>query len=160
MTFNSDIESVSYGGPAGSVMPGMHRDIISGQGAAYALTRQQSGALVLLDLATQTITLPTPVKGIFYEFQTTVAATAQKVLTAVVASQFLNGAVTIGTIATASAGGFAANGTTIASIVQNGTTQGGLIGSKFKLTAISTTVWAIEGFLLGSGTVITGFATT
>ena len=36
------------------------------QGAAYALTRQQSGALVLLDLATQTVTLPTPVKGIFF----------------------------------------------------------------------------------------------
>ncbi len=65
-----------------------------------------------------------------------------------------------GTIATASAGGFAANGTTIASISMNGTTTGGLIGSRFKVKAISATVWAIEGFIYGSGTVVTGFATT
>lgn len=154
------ISELAIGSTEGVTVTGHIRKVISGQAAAYTLTQAQSGALVLLDLATQTVTLPTPVAGIFYEFQVTVAATAQKVLTNVVASQFMNGAVTIGTIATASAGGFAADGTSIASISMSGTTTGGLKGSKFKLTAISATVWAIEGFLLGSGTVATGFATT
>lgn len=153
-------QELSIGGSEGATITGHARKLISGQAATYTLTAAQSGSLVLLDLAAQTITLPTPVAGLQYEFITTVAGTTQKVLTNVVASQFLNGAVTIGTIATASAGGFAANGTTIASLTMNGSTLGGLLGSRFKVTAISATVWAIEGFLLGSGTVATPFATT
>ena len=151
---------LSIGGTEGSTVSGLATKIVSGRAAAYTLLASESGALVLLDLAAQTVTLPTPVAGLQYEFQVTTAATAQKVLTNVVATQFLNGAVTVGTIATASAGGFAANGTTIASLSMSGTTTGGLIGSRFKVKAISATVWAIEGFLMGSGTVITPFATT
>lgn len=154
------MSELSIGGTEGTTVTGLANKVVSGQAATYTLTPAQSGSLVLLDLATQTVTLPAPVAGLQYEFQVTVAATAQKVVTNAVATQFLNGAVTIGTIATASAGGFAADGTTIASISMNGTTTGGLKGSRFKVKAVSSTVWAIEGFLYGSGTVATGFATT
>ena len=93
-----------------------------------------------------------------FEFFTTVSVTsnAHKVQTNS-AAVFLVGAVTIGTIATAAAGGFSADGTTIVGISSAGSVTGGLIGGKFVVTAISATQWAIRGFLIGSSTIETPF---
>lgn len=157
-TVAQNYEQLSYRGSA-SQHRGNHRQIIGDAVAARTLLAKESGAIVLLDIATGTWTLPTPVIGMNFEFRTTVTATAQKILTNL-STEFLLGALTVGTIATASAGSFAANGSTIRSWTSNGTTQGGLAGDKFTVTAISATQWLIEGFLVGSGTIVTGFATT
>ena len=40
----------------------------------------------------------------------------------------------------------------------NGSTKGGLVGTVVKCTAIATAKYAIEGLVLGSGTIVTPFA--
>jgi hypothetical protein len=42
----------------------------------------------------------------------------------------------------------------------NGTTTGGLLGTWFRFTALSTTQWLVTGIDQGSGTVATPFATS
>jgi len=43
-------------------------------------------------------------------------------------------------------------------ITLNGTTQGGLAGSVVKVTAVADDKYAVEGIVLGSGTLVTPFA--
>ena len=43
-------------------------------------------------------------------------------------------------------------------ITMNGTTKGGLAGSIVKVTAMATAKYAVEGIILGSGTLVTAFA--
>jgi hypothetical protein len=40
----------------------------------------------------------------------------------------------------------------------NGTTKGGLVGSIVKVTAMASAKYAVEGIILGSGTLVTPFA--
>jgi hypothetical protein len=143
----------------------MHRSVarpIIALTAARALNIAESGSLVLLDAAAGfTVTLPPPVAGAFFEFMTTVTVTSSssKVLTDS-ASTFLLGEVLAFTTATASPAGFAFDGTTHRSISMNGTTTGAVIGTRFRLEALSATVWAITGVTVGSGTLATPAATS
>jgi hypothetical protein len=130
--------------------------------ATRTLTAKESGATVQFDAAAGVVyTLPAPIIGMEFEFITTVAVTSNshKIITNA-ATVFLLGAVSIGTIATASAGGFAFNGSTHVACTSNGTTTGGLVGSRIKVRAISATQWFIEGQMIGSGTVATPAATS
>ena len=43
-------------------------------------------------------------------------------------------------------------------ITMNGTTKGGLVGSIVKCTAMASAKYAVEGIILGSGTIVTPFA--
>ena len=43
-------------------------------------------------------------------------------------------------------------------ITQNGSTKGGLAGSIIRVTAIASAKYAVEGIILGSGTLVTPFA--
>ena len=43
-------------------------------------------------------------------------------------------------------------------ITMNGTTKGGLAGSIIKVTAVGSAKYAVEGIILGSGTLVTPFA--
>jgi len=43
-------------------------------------------------------------------------------------------------------------------ITMNGSTKGGLVGSIVKVTAIGSAKYAVEGIILGSGTLVTPFA--
>ena len=43
-------------------------------------------------------------------------------------------------------------------ITMNGSTKGGLAGSIVKVTAIAAAKYAVEGIILGSGTIVTPFA--
>lgn len=164
MTASTALEILDYGSPDGSRIRGVHREIISGVGATRTLLAGESGSLCLLDKADgMTWTLPTPVEGMQFEFETTVAVSGGsiKVVTATPASQFILGAVFTYTIATASGAGFAFNGTShVAITMQTGGTYGGLVGTRFKLEAISTTQWVISGTLVGSGTIVTPAATS
>ena len=160
MATPTDIDVVSRRGATGSIQFGTHRQVIQSVGATRTLLAKEAGALCLLDAAAGNIyTLPVPVEGMTFEFLQTVSVTsnAAKVITNS-ASVFLLGSVTAVTIATASPAGFSANGTSIVTISQNGTTSGGLIGSSFKLTAISATQWGIDGVIVGSGVIVTPFA--
>lgn len=149
--------------PSGTVAPGLHREVIQSVGATYTLTAKESGALCLMDRAAGVVyTLPTPVLGMQFEFEATVAVTtnAYKVITAA-ATQFLLGSVIMGDATIATSGDvFEADGTTIVAISEDGATKGGLIGDRFTVTAISATQWVIHGVLRGTGTLATPFSTT
>lgn len=159
----TDAEALGYGGPAGSYAIGLRRPVIQSVGAARTLLAKESGSLVLFDVATiQTITLPTPSEGLWFDFATTVAASSanHKVITAA-ATQFLLGGIGSFSYAVAEGGDtFSANGTNIVAITMDGATKGGLIGDMFRLIAISATQWVISGFIIGAGTVADPFTTT
>jgi len=165
MTIAVSREAVSYGSPDGALLLGAARQVISGVGATRTLLTKESGALCLFDAATGAIfTLPAPTAnniGIYYDFLVTVSVTsnAHKVITDA-ATTFIVGAVTMVTIATASPAGFSANGTTIRALSAAGTTTGGLIGETYRLQLLNTTQWGISGVCVGSGTIVTPFATS
>lgn len=162
MATPTTVERVSYGGAAGSLQLGAHREVISAS-TAVTLLAKQSGALCLFSqAAATTYTLPTPVEGMEFEFLTTIVATgAHKVVTKTTASEFIVGAVTANDLSTGT-DVFQANGTDIVAVTQRttDTTSGGLVGASFRLTAISATQWAVKGTLVGTATVITPFATS
>lgn len=164
MTASTALEVLGTGRAEGTRLRGLHREIISGVGATRTLLAKESGSLCLLDKADgMTWTLPTPVEGMQFEFETTVAVSGGsiKVVTATPASEFILGAVFTYTIATASGAGFAFNGSShVAITMQTGGTYGGLVGTRFKLEAKSATQWMISGMLVGSGTIVTPAATS
>ncbi len=132
--------------------------------ATRQLLASESGALCIFGVATGVVyTLPTPVKGMQFEFLATVAVTSNsyKVITKTIASEFLLGGVGAISYAVAEGGDtFSANGTNIVAITEDGATKGGLIGDHFTVTAISSTQWAITGVIVGAGTLADPFTTT
>lgn len=163
MAIPSTLERAGYQSADGAILPGAHRQIIQSVGATRTLLAKESGALCLMDRAAGVVyTLPTPVEGMQFEFEATVAVTtnAYKVITAA-ATQFMVGGVIMGDVTVAQSGDyFEADGTTIVAISEDGATKGGLLGDTFKLTAISSTQWVISGVLHGAGTLATPFATS
>ncbi len=171
MTISAELESISSQDGNGSVANGIHREVIfqttgSGIGTVnYQLSPAESGALVLVGTASGSLyTLPTPVAGMWFEFQYTLssAGNEHKVITKTIASEFL-----LGTVLSASetvAEGmdvFTANGSTHVSYSANGTTTGGAVGTRLVFTAISTTQWFVKGINQGSGgAVLDPFDTT
>lgn len=137
-------------------------NVISGVGATRTLLQSEHGSTCLFDAAAGNVyTLPTPVAGLYFDFATTVTVTsnAAKVITSG-SSVFLLGSVDmiINTSATTLAA--LANGTTHVAISSNGSTTGGVQGSFFRVTAISSTQWVISGMVSGSGSLATPFATS
>jgi hypothetical protein len=142
---------------------GWCRKIIGDAVATRQLLPEESGALCLLDKADGVVyTLPTPVAGMQFEFLQTVTITSNsaKVITKTIASEFILGQINMQIAAAATTLAAAFNGSTHVAITSNGTTTGGVIGSRFKLTAISSTQWAIEGVVAGSGALATPAATS
>lgn len=163
MAISANLESLNYRGPSGCIATGLHRQVIQSVGATRTLLPEESGALCLMDRAAGVVyTLPTPVEGMQFEFEATVAVTtnAYKVITAA-ATEFMVGGVIMGDVTVATSGDyFEADGTTIVAISEDGATKGGLLGDRFVLTAISATQWVIHGVLHGAGTLATPFATS
>lgn len=125
------------------------------------LTATDSGNVYLLDSATGvTVTLPTAAVGLTYTFvvQTSVTSNSYKI-TVGSSNGFLIG----GLVEGASAGAtdlFIGDGTTDISVTMNGTTTGGLQGTRVTVTCVTTGLWEVSGTVIGSGTVATPFATT
>lgn len=162
-TTAQNYEQITYQNSKGSQAIGLHRQIIGDAVATRQLLAKESGALCLFDRAAGVVyTLPTPVIGMQFEFQTTVTATsnAHKVITKTIASEFILGLVDILIAASATTLAAAFNGTTHVAISMNGTTTGGVIGDRFRLTAISSTQWVIDGVVSGSGSIATPAATS
>lgn len=157
-----DFEQLSYGAESLSIHRSKATQVIGDAAATRTLTKKESGATCLMDSASGVIyTLPAPTIGMEFEFITTVAVTSNshKIVTNS-SSVFLLGAVSIQTIATVTPAGFAFNGSTHVACTSNGTTTGGLVGSRIKVRALSATQWFIEGLLIGSGTIATPAATS
>lgn len=160
-TTAQNYEQLSYGGSA-SQWRGQHKQIISDAVATRTLVPKEAGAMCCFDSASGVVyTLPPPVAGMTFEFVTTVTITSNsaKVITDS-ATTFLLGAVSIVNDGAANAESFLANGTTARSVNGNGTTTGGVAGDCFRVTAISSTQWFLEGVMIGSGTLATPIATS
>lgn len=130
-------------------------------GAAATLSAEDSGALCLFSTAAgYTYTLPAAQPGLWFDFavHTTITSVAAKVICA--SGDFIVGVFTQGTDGTFTQAQHAANGTTHVAWSGNGSTTGGLVGDRFRLTAISTTQWFIEGYGTATGTEATPFATS
>lgn len=163
MAISSNLERLNYDSSDGCIATGIHREVIQSVGATRTLLAEESGSLCLFDRAAGNVfTLPAPVEGMQFEFTATVAVTtnAYKIITNS-ASVFMLGSVTIGSLTVAESGDvFQANGTTHVAISMDGATKGGLIGGSIRLTAISSTIWAISGNCVGAGTLADPFATS
>jgi hypothetical protein len=67
MALSANLERLSYAGPTGCVATGLHREVVSVT-ASTTLTAEQSGALVLLAVASgATLTLPSAAEGMHFE---------------------------------------------------------------------------------------------
>ena len=136
--------------------------------ATRTISADESGATFLMNKAAGIVfTLPTPVAGMKYKFVigTDVTSTSYKIITGTPASEFIYGTVVMGVEATTPAANpgpklFSGNGSTHVAITQNGTTTGGLKGTTITLQAVSSTLWAVTGIVLGSGAIATPFATS
>lgn len=162
MTILAQKERLDTGSPDGCEARGIHRQVISGLGATRALLPDESGALCLFDRAAGIVyTLPPPVTGMQFEFQTTVSRTsnAHKIITDA-ATTFLLGTVDVVINTSATTLAALADGTTHRALSSNGTTTGGVQGDRYRVTAISTTQWVIDGVVSGSGSIATPFATS
>lgn len=161
-TTRQNYEQLSYRGPSLSQWTAQAREVIGDAVATRTLTAKESGALCLFDRAAGVVyTLPTPVIGMTFEFATTVTITsnAAKIITNL-STEFILGVVDMLIVGSATTLAAAGNGTTHRAISSNGTTTGGVIGDRYRVTAISSTQWLVEGQLSGSGSLATPFATS
>lgn len=162
MALSTNLESLNYRGPSGCVATGLHREVVNVT-ASTTLTAEQSGALVVLGVATgATVTLPAPSEGMQFTIGTSVTRTSNsyKIITDA-ATTFMVGAVMAGDATIATSGDvFEADGTTIVAVTMDGDTKGGFIGTTLRFTCISATKWYVEGLVIGTGTMATPFATS
>jgi len=171
MTIPAALESISSQAGIGSVAKGIHREIVTfsatgtraGQGIGlvnYQLSPAQSGALVLFNSLTgNLVTLPTPVKGMWFEFITQIAPTSNetKIITNSITTEFILGSI-ISASATVAEGMdvFTADGTANhVSYSANGSTTGSAVGTRLVFTALSATQWLVKGVNQGSGGAVT-----
>ncbi len=139
------------------------KPVISGLGATRTVNDSESGSLFILDRAAGIVfTLPTAKPGMFFDFlvTTSVTSNAYKVITAAGTELLVGGYMNIDTDTSNAVAAFDGNGSTHVSVSMNGTTTGGLQGTKLRFTCLSTTRWMVEGVVRGSGVVATAFATS
>lgn len=139
------------------------KPVISGLGATRTLSVDESFSTILLDRASGiVVTLPLAVPGLTYDFIVTTAVTSNsyKVITGAGTELLIGGYTNIDTDTSNAVAAFTGNGSTHIAVTMNGTTTGGLAGTKLRFTCLSTTRWEVEGINLGSGTVATAFATS
>ena len=135
--------------------------VISGSGATRVLTANDSGSLCMFDRAAGIVyTLPAPEVGLTFTFDyvTTITSNSGTVTTNA-GTVFLGGSViSIDTDTANVTVGFVANGTSHVSCASNGTTTGGLAGSRLEVKCVTATRWVVSGTMLGNGVVLTPFA--
>lgn len=141
-----------------------HNRVVSGSGATATLTAAQSGSLVLFDKADGIVfTLPAPVVGMWFDFlvSTTITSGAARINTDA-ATTFIGGTVVMALEATTPGANpgpkfFSGNAAASVYISMAGSTTGGILGTRIRLDAVSSTVWMTSGLVLGSGTIATIF---
>ena len=161
MAIVAELESISSQDGDGSLAIGIHREVITfsvaGVGLVnYQLLPEESGALIIFaSLTGNLVTLPTPVKGLWFEFINELARTSNetKIVTKDITTDFMLGSI-ISASETVAEGMdvFTADGTSNhVSISMNGTTTGGEVGTRLVLTALNSTQWLVKGVNQGSG---------
>lgn len=136
-------------------------NIISGQGATRTLLASESTSVALFDRAAGIIyTLPAPQPGLSFTFIVTTSITSNnaKVITDAGTTLLIGDIDVASTSPTTTT--FFGNGTSHISVLQNGTTTGGLIGSYIECRCVTSTVWNVFGAIQGSGTLATPFSTS
>lgn len=139
------------------------QNVISGSGATRTLNEYESGSLCLFDRAAGIVyTLPTAKVGAYFDFviTTTITSNAAKVITGAGTELLIGGYTNVDTDTSNAVAVFTANGSTHVAVSMNGTTTGGILGTKLRFTCLSSTRWMVEGIVQGSGTVATAFATS
>lgn len=134
--------------------PNLQQAVTASASATPTLTAAQCGGIFAWDRASGTnYTLPVPVVGCTFDFINTVAQTSltNEVQTSG-ASVFIQGGPAVSGTTTQQ---FVCNGSSHVAIKTNDTTTGGLLGGHVKFTALTTTLWQLDGTLVGSGTVAT-----
>lgn len=157
--------TASTGAFAGAVT-GARREIIA-DGAAVVLTEAQSGGLVYMDKTDGSLTTLPEITasniGMFFDFAWPVsyASGTQKIITGN-AADFI-----VGTIRKLDTDTLtdplsveSYDGSSHIAVVIDAVTDGGLLGSMLRFTAISATQWLIEGILHHSGNVSATVSTT
>ena len=123
------------------------------------LTEDDSGSYCLFAAAAATaVTLPAPAVGLEFTFDTTVTATADHVIkTATLNTDgYLGGVVSCSTGASADSFSADADGSND-HITLNGSTTGGLAGTRIHVVCIDGENWAVDGQIVTSGTSSTPF---
>lgn len=140
------------------------QNVISGSGATRTLNELESGSLCLFDRAAGIVfTLPTtPTPGTWFDFviSTTITSNSAKIITGSATELLIGGYTNVDTDTSNAVASFTGNGSTHIAVTQNGTTTGGIKGTKLRFTCLSATNWMVEGIVQGSGTVATAFATS
>ena len=137
--------------------------VISGQGATRTLSVDETGSTCLFDRAAGIVyTLPLAVPGLVYDFviTTTITSNAAKVITGAGTELLIGGYMNVDTDTSNAVAAFTGNGSTHVAVSMNGTTTGGILGTKLRFTCLSSTRWMVEGIVQGSGVVATAFATS
>ena len=160
----SEISLVDGGTASGEIVFGGgysgKRKIVDLDATTYAPTAAQSGTIFTFDGTECTVTLPQAAAGLEYTFVCATTAHATSVITTQTADGLAGGMIATTAAlnntnlndATTIVDSWAA---TIDTLTFNGTTQGGLVGTWCKVVAVSATMWAVSGFKIGSGTLIT-----
>lgn len=131
-------------------------------GSASYLHPAESGSLVLLDGSSggTIMILPDPESanaGIVYDFIVTTSG-AYKIVTDSASTYLVGSVLSVDTDTGNGIAMFCTAGGTEVALTVNGTTTGGLAGSRYRVTSTSATSWLIEGVNYGSGTVDRPFA--
>ena len=161
MTIPAERERLDCGGDDGCKAVGLARGVLNGWTTGRVLKKAESGALVIFNTAAgQSITLPaiaTRDIGMYFDFVITVTGTGTYGIATSDAATFIIGAIDSSSTTVAEGGDtFAAAGTEVA-ILFDADTTGRLVGTAIRLTAISTTQWAVQGTMMGVGTLATPF---
>lgn len=144
------------------------RNVISGQGATRTLTAAESGSLVLWDRAAGTIfTLPAATAaniGLEYDFFVTVTVTsnAHKIASGTQGTDWFSGTVLMfdSDTLTDPLSVQAGNGSSHDNVSMNGTTSGGLVGTRLNVVCNAVGSWIVQGIVHHSGSVATPFSAT
>ena len=138
---------------ATGTITGARREIIA-DATTVTLTAAQSGGIIVLDLAAAAaFTLPTAEVGLWYEFVSTVTTHASTTIDCGTADFFIRSIIQHDVDSIASEVATLADGSADDRLTINGTTTGGLPGSWCRITAVTDTLWMVNGAFMQDGTV-------
>jgi len=131
--------------------------VVSLTATTRAATAAESGTLFVFDGSACTVTLPQAAVGLQYSFVCGATQTGDAVITTQTADG-LAGALIVTTAALNSTNLSTATSlidswaATIDTLTLNGTTTGGVIGSRIDVVAVSALMWQVSGVTIGSST--------
>lgn len=138
----------------------------SGNGATVTLTAANAGSTYLFDRAAGIVyTLPPPVPGMTFDFVYTVTITSNSgTVQTDGAATFIQGNI-LGNVSGAASNGAAnltgwvCNGTSHIKVAMNGTTTGGIKGTRLRFVAVSSTLWQVDGLAIQTVAIATPCST-